>query len=289
MTDSCLIANAFLVRVLEIMVQVAKLLRHNKDAENYQTLFENTKREFAREYITPNGRLLSDTQTAYALAICFDLLSPEQMVKAGRRLSEIIRHNNFKIATGFVGTPFVCEALVRTAHSDVAYAMLLNKSCPSWLYPITMGATTVWERWDSMLSDGSVNNGHMTSFNHFAYGAVGKFIIERLAGLQCMSPGWKKSKFEPVLGGHLSWATAEHMTPYGRIACSWTLTSKDSKDSVFRLTVEVTVPPTTHMEIVLPSQQGRVVKNVGSGLWSSTVDYTREYEWPVKEIPSLLL
>ena len=126
---------------------------------------------FNAEFVTPTGRMASDAQTAYAVALRFDLLATEaQRRRAAARLAELVRREDFRIGTGFVGTPLVCDALVDAGFVDDAYHLLLQTQCPSWLYPITMGATTVWERWDSMLPDGSINRTEMTSFNHYALG-----------------------------------------------------------------------------------------------------------------------
>ena len=147
---------------------------------------------FARAFVTPSGRIFSDAQTVYALAIEWDLL-PEahQREEAGRRLADLVRTAGFRIATGFVGTPLVCDALTNTGHVDVAYRLLLQTQCPSWLYPVTMGATTIWERWDSLRPDGSVNPGGMTSFNHYALGAVADWLHRRVAGLAPAAPGYR--------------------------------------------------------------------------------------------------
>ncbi|GJC77362.1 hypothetical protein ColLi_00200 [Colletotrichum liriopes] len=282
LTDPPLVANAFLVRSLGLISKVAALLSKFDDMARYQKDAEAARKEFQDEYVSANGRLTSDSQTAYALAICFDLLLPIQLDRAGNRLAEIVRRNGFRIGTGFAGTPFICEALTRTGHSDVAYSMVLNRKCPSWLYPVTMGATTVWERWDSMLPDGTINPGDMTSFNHYAFGAVAKFLVERLAGLQRLEPGWKRSRAEPVLGGEFTHASAEHITPFGKVACAWKLTSEGS--GPLQLKVDVTVPPLTEMEVVLPTTSGKKVDVVGSGDWSFTTEYERSYAWPVQEL-----
>lgn len=219
------------------------------------------RQQFIDEYITANGRMVSDSQTAYALAICFDLYSnSDQKLYAGERLAFIVRRNDFRIGTGFAGTPYICEALFQTNQAQVAYAMLLNEQCPSWLYPITMGATTMWERWDSMLPDGSINPGEMTSFNHFCFGTVAKFLQERLAGLQCLEAGWKKIRAAPALGANLTSAKTSHLTPYGRTACSWQI--KDDQ-----IDIEVVVPPTVSMEVILPYSTGIEKVVVGAGTW----------------------
>ncbi|KAL5334204.1 bacterial alpha-L-rhamnosidase domain protein [Aspergillus crustosus] len=269
-TDPSLVANAFLTRCLAITAQVATLLSLEADAKYYTAEFEKARAEFNEEYVSPSGRLISDSQTAYALAISFDLLSPQQTKYAGSRLAEVVTNNQFRIGTGFAGTPFVCEALARTGHADTAFKMLLNETCPSWLYPISMGATTIWERWDSMKPDGSINGTGMTSFNHYAFGAVSKFLIERVAGLERVSPGWKKSRVAPLFGGGFMSAEASHVTPYGKVSCRWKLTEREEDKKVLEFGLEVVVPPTTSMEVVLPALDGSETRVVGSGEWMFT-------------------
>ncbi|KAL2831036.1 bacterial alpha-L-rhamnosidase domain protein [Aspergillus pseudoustus] len=259
-TDPTLVANAFLARCLTLMAQTSTILGRTDSAQYFEDWFDNARKEFGKD------------QTAYALAICFDLLSPEQTTIGGNRLAEIVRANKLCIGTGFAGTPFVCEALARTGHTDTAYAMLLNEHCPSWLYPISMGATTIWERWDSMRPDGSIHPGEMTSFNHYAFGAVSKFLVERVGGLQRLTPGWTKSRVQPLIGAGFTSATASHVTPYGIVSTSWTLSdvkeSTGSGEDTRKFTLEVVVPPTTTMEVVLPSPGEGTVRVVGSGKWS---------------------
>lgn len=219
-----LVANAFLINSLDVMARVCGVLEKREASLLYQKWAGNARAEFMEEYVSLNGRLVSDTQTAYPLAICFNLLlNKDQISRAGSRLAEVFRRNAFRIGTGFAGTPFVCEALSLTGHSHVAFAMLLNEKCPSWLYAISMGATTTWERWVSMLPDGSINPGEMTSFNHYAYGAIAKFMVERLSGLQQVEAEWKRSRVQPVFAGDFTWASASHLTPYGEVSSSWRL------------------------------------------------------------------
>lgn len=281
-TDPLLVANAFLVHCLDLMGQIALILNNQVDASHFLQEAGEARKEFASNYITSSGRLVSDSQTAYALAICFNLVASDQRSHAGARLAELIRYNNFKVGTGFAGTPFVCEALYQTGHIDVAYGMTLCAECPSWLYPVTMGATTVWERWDSMLPDGSINPGEMTSFNHYAYGAIAKFLVTRLAGLQCLEPGWKRTRAEPVIEGDFMEAKAEHLSPYGKVSVSWRLS--ECGGDRFQLMIDVVVPPTTQMEVVLPGLQDPEIKIVESGEWSFTTVYKRRCHWPVSPL-----
>ncbi|KAG5811043.1 hypothetical protein H9Q74_013741 [Fusarium xylarioides] len=260
-TDMMLVANAFLIHSYDIMVRIAEILG-NDDSPGCKTKAAIAREQYAKQYISENGRLTSDSQTAYALAICFNLLAePSQLKLAGDRLAEIVQDNEYRVGTGFAGTPFVCEALVQTNHMDVAYGMLLNKKCPSWLYPVTMGATTIWERWDSMMPDGSINPGDMTSFNHYAYGAVAKFMVERVAGLRQLTPAWTRCRVDPCVGGGITSARASHLTPHGKISVSWKVIEGGE------VQIDMTVPPFTEMEVVLGNGDSDV-QVVGHGEWS---------------------
>jgi alpha-L-rhamnosidase len=167
--------------------------------------------------------VLSDCTTVYSLAIVFGLLDAADEEFAGDRLAELAAEAGYRISTGFAGTPFIADALTQTGHTDVAYRLLLEKECPSWLYPVTMGATTVWERWDSMLPDGTINPGQMTSFNHYALGAVADWMHRVVGGLAPLKPGYASVLIAPQPGGGLTEAATSLETRHGRVSVSWSL------------------------------------------------------------------
>lgn len=269
----------FLIRSLKLMGRISDLLGKETEKISFDAEARAALVEFHEEYVTPNGRIVSDTQATYALAICFDLLTPSQRDRASERLVYLVRKNNFKIATGFAATPFICEALATTGNVQVAYALLLEKECPSWLYAVTMGATTVWERWDSLLPDGSVNPGDMTSFNHYAYGAVAKFMYERVAGLQRLEPGWMKCRIAPAIGAHFMNASASHATPHGTVSFSWERAPGSKDTEMFSL--NMSIPYGVVAEVVIPEGTGKRTQEVGVGEWSFQTSFVPDYEWPV--------
>jgi alpha-L-rhamnosidase len=151
--DTGVVATACFHRTLELAARAAQLLGHTDDAAAFKRLRSKVREAFVEHYVTDEGIVVSDCPTVYALAIVFDLLDDDHKALAGNRLAELAREGGFTVATGFAGTPYVLDALSSTGHLDVAYRMLTERECPSWLYPVTMGATTIWERWDSMLPD----------------------------------------------------------------------------------------------------------------------------------------
>ena len=263
-TETALVATAYRAQSARLLSRAAAALGRHDDAAWYGALADRVVAAFNHEFVTPTGRLSSDAQTAYALALGFELLaSPEQRERAGRRLRELVAAEGYRIGTGFVGTPLVCDALADGGHVDDLYFLLLQEECPSWLYPVSMGATTIWERWDSMLADGSINPGEMTSFNHYALGAVADFLHRRVAGRAPAAPGYRRILVSPLPGGGLTHASAYHRTPYGMATVAW-------RREAARLLVDVTVPPSTTATVVLP---GIDSVDVGSGTHHFEVPY----------------
>ncbi|MFI6463518.1 family 78 glycoside hydrolase catalytic domain [Streptomyces sp. NPDC050538] len=270
-TDGDLVANAYVIRSAEVLAEVAELLDGagqlddgKEDAARFRAHAQAVRERFADQFVTPDGRLASDTQTAYALALAFSLLPSERQRRgAAQQLARVVRRASFRIATGFTGTPLICDALCAAGEPQLAYRMLLERECPSWLYPVTMGATTVWERWDSMLPDGTVNPGEMTSFNHYALGAVADWLHRTVAGLATAEPGWRRLRIAPVPGGDLTWAKAAHDTPYGRAEAGWRIERVKGGRMRDVLVVETLVPPNARAEVQLPD--GSAAFEVGSG------------------------
>jgi alpha-L-rhamnosidase len=273
--DPDVIATAYLACSADIVASA------DPSTDRYAALAARTRNAFARHYVTPAGRVLSDAPTAYALAICWDLLpTPSQRENAGQRLADLVRTSGFRITTGFVGTPLIADALTATGHPDLAYRLLLERGCPSWLYPVTMGATTVWERWDSMLPDGSINPGQMTSFNHYALGAVADWMHRTVAGLAPAAPGYRRITVHPVPYASLTHASARHLTPYGEAAASW---HRDNG----HLTIEALVPPGTTATVHLPGAATPLTVSHGHHTWT-VPDPTTAPAGPITTVRDLI-
>jgi alpha-L-rhamnosidase len=267
-TDRDLLATAYFAHSARLVADAAHMLGRSRDADRYRELAAQIAAAFRAEYVTRNGRIVSDAPTAYAVALTFDLLLPDQRAGAGNRLAELVRGEGCRIGTGFLGTPVVNPALTEAGHDDVAYALLTQPRCPSWLYPVLHGATTIWERWDSLLPDGTINPSGMTSFNHYAFGSVGAWLYHSVAGLRPGAPGWRHLVVRPVPGGGLTSASGTVHTPYGTASSRWHL-----DEDVLELTV--VVPPNCTATVSVPGPADGPVE-VGSGTHSWRGEVTQE-------------
>lgn len=244
-TDRYLVATAYFAHSARHLALAAAALGDDTDAGRYSTLADEAADAFRRRYVLASGRMSSDSPTAYAIALAFDLLAPPQRQSAGDRLAQLVIEDDARIATGFVGTPLICDALTDTGHLDIAYRLLLQTQCPSWLYTVDMGATTIWERWDSLRSDGTLNPGGMTSFNHYALGAVADWLHRVVGGITATAPGYRRIAFRPRPGGGITSARTRHETPYGSVSLSWEQTAAG-------LTVDLVVPEGCEATAELP-------------------------------------
>ncbi|KAJ0129735.1 Uncharacterized protein HZ326_27158 [Fusarium oxysporum f. sp. albedinis] len=270
-TDEILVSNAFLIHMTDIMAQISGILGLERERGLWTKQAADLRVRFAQIYITDEGRVVSDTQTALALVIHFSLFpTSRQQDTAAARLVHLIRRNaRFKIATGFAGTPILGHALNKINQHQLFYRMLMHRKPPSWLYPVTMGSTTIWERWDSMLPDGTLNSSNMTSFNHYALGAVANWMHTTIAGIQPLEPGWKRIRISPVPGATITSCHARFLSPYGEVDASWELRGDE-------IHLSATIPGNTEAEITLP---GGEPESVGSGRHVFSCAYTRP-EWP---------
>lgn len=257
-TDKDLIATAFFAHATSLLRKTAVVLGHEQDAVKYESLLRDVREAFQREFVTANGRLASGTQTAYALALAFDLLPPGMAPDAAARLAGDVRAFEH-LTTGFLGTPHLARSLSDHGYLHEAYTLLLRDKYPSWLYPITQGATTIWERWDGQKPDGSFQDVGMNSFNHYAYGAIGEWMYGTVGGLQIdeAAPGYKHTIVSPRPGGGFTHALASHESPYGTVASEW-----NWGDDIFAL--HVTVPPNATATVRLPGASGTAVAESGT-------------------------
>src|SRR5215218_1430740 len=254
--DKGVVATACLYRSARMVAQAAEILGREDEATYFADLAERTRVAFIEHYVQPDGTILSDAQTVYALAIVFGLLDDQQSEAAGKRLADLVAGSGYRLQTGFAGTPYVTDALTLTGHLDDAYRLLLQREVPSWLYSVTMGATTIWERWDSMLPDGTINPGQMTSFNHYALGAVADWMHRVIGGITPLEPGYSKVLVAPQPGGDITWARSSLDTQHGEVAANWSLDERGV------MTLDAQIPADVTATIRLPSG---ALEEVGSG------------------------
>ncbi len=260
-TDKYLISQCFYAHSTQLLIKAAEVLGRQDDVAFYTTLLKKIKDAFVQEYMTPNGRLVSGTQTAYVLALHFDMLPESLRAQAADRLAENIKSYGMHLTTGFLGTPYLCHVLTRFGHSDTAFGLLMQKTYPSWLYPVTMGATTIWERWDGQKPDSTFQTAGMNSFNHYAYGAIGDWMYRVVAGMDTREdqPGYKHSIIKPHMGGGLTHATASLETRYGKLGCTWKMESD-------KLILDLEIPVNTRSTVYVPSDEMTRVYEEGKTL-----------------------
>src|SRR5262249_35249271 len=265
-TGKDLIATAFFAHSTDLLARIASILGKQDDAARYSDLLLKIKSDFRREYVTYTGRVGENTQTAYAVALQFDLLPEDLRPVAAKRLAQDVRERKH-LTTGFVGTPYLCHVLSRYGYLDEAYMLLNRQEYPSWLYPIKQGATTIWERWDGQKPDGSFQDKGMNSFNHYAYGAVGEWMYRVMGGIEIdpAEPGYKHILIQPQPGGGMTSVRVSHESGYGRVGSSWKIA-----DGRFELAVEI--PPNTRATVRLPRATLAQVKESGAPLTGATQD-----------------
>ncbi len=260
-TPRPLLGAAFYARSTQILADTARVLGRTEDAERYAQEAAAIRDAFTRHYFDLEGNLQNapETQTAYVLAIAFDLIPDELKTMAGKNLVRLVHDAGGHLRTGFLGTPFLTAALDQTGHSDLACELVFRETYPSWFYSINQGATTLWERWNSYSHEHGFGDKSMNSFNHYAYGAIGQWMYERLAGLapDPAQPGYKHFFVRPLFANQLDHASAEHETPFGKAASSW-------KRNGHAIDLEVVVPPNTTATLQIPGLPATDVLHPGT-------------------------
>lgn len=263
------VATASLARSAQIVAQVAELLGKDQDATSYRALHARVAAAYREVFTDGAGRLHEEFQTGYVLPLAFGLVEGPEREAMADHLVRLIGEADGHLTTGFPGTPHILFALSDQGRVDEAFALLLQETCPSWLYQVRAGGTTTWERWDALRPDGTVNTadltagatdessgGGMVSFNHYAGGAVGDWLYRRLVGIEPTSGGYRTFRVAPVLGGDITSARARVRTPYGMAAAQW---SREAD----QLEVEVDVPVSCECTVELPDGTTQVL---GSGI-----------------------
>jgi len=271
-TEKDLIATAYYCYSTNLLSKIAIILGQKEDAAKYQQMVVDIKKAFNHEFVTPSGRLVSHTQTAYALALAFDLLPESLVPKASEYFANDVQKFGH-LTTGFVGTPLLCKTLSAIGRDDLAFMLLNNKQYPSWLYPVLQGATTIWERWDGQKPDGTFQDVGMNSFNHYAYGAIGEWLYRHVAGIDIDTnhPGYKHILLAPHPGGGLKSANADIVTLYGKVGSSWKFENED-------FVCEVVIPANTSATLTLPFAKAGQVKQDGLPVKAESIQKKNDLE-----------
>lgn len=270
-TDVYFLANISYADSLRIVAETAAVLGKMEDADKYARLRKNVVSAFQREYLTASGRMVSESQTACTMALHFDMLPEAFRPAVAEKLASSIAAHKNHIVTGFVGTPFVCDALSENGHHDLAGKIVLQEENPSWLYEVKMGATTIWERWDSILPDRSFNPANMNSLNHYAYGSIGSWLYRRIGGLNILEPGCKRFAVKPQPVKGITWAKLSCKSPYGLIRNEWRC-----EDHKFRMEAEI--PANTTAEVWLPGHDTPEILGSGIYTWTEDTELSLELE-----------
>jgi len=256
-TDMYYIASAYFYYSTKLTADAAEMLGKTEDVVKYRRLQQEIKEAFQKEYFTPNGRIAEQTQTAHVVALFFDLLPEEHRARVAETLKTMIKENGMHLNTGFVGTPYLCRVLSEADANDYAYRLLMKDDYPSWLYEVKMGATTIWERWNSVMPDGHLSGTGMNSLNHYSYGSVVEWIMRDVCGLNPVleTPGFRKVVIKPQPDALLTKAEMIYDSPCGRYVSGWKLNAEEKT-----IMVSVTVPFDCEAELYLPDGQKHILE-----------------------------
>lgn len=277
-TDDYFVANVCFAWSLQILADSAGVLHYTEEEHRWRQRRQTLIEAFRAEYVTPAGRLVSETQTALILALHFDMVPEQFRPRLIAALERNIGAHKTHLVTGFVGTPFACLTLSENGKHDLAGKLLLQEENPGWLYEVSMGATTIWERWNSILPDGSFNPVNMNSLNHYAYGSIGNWLYTKLCGLECIEPGYKEFSLHPRFIKGITHAELEYESVYGRIAIAWRCEGGE-------ITVDVTVPANTTAVLTLPEQSGTLTLGSGSYHYAYATETRLEVDRYTMETP----
>ncbi|MEX1031542.1 MAG: family 78 glycoside hydrolase catalytic domain [Paenibacillaceae bacterium] len=259
-TPEDLIATAFFAYSTSLLRKIAAVLGKQEDVGKYANLLEGIIMNFNLEFITPNGRMVAPTQTGHVLALMFDLVDQATRQRLAGTLAQYVKENKYHLTTGFVGTPYLCHVLSSNGYHDVAVKLVQQEEYPSWLYSVSQGATTIWEHWDGIKPDGSFWSEDMNSFNHYAYGAIGDWLYQEVAGLNTDEehPGYKHMIIKPNIESGLTHAVTTHESMYGMILSGWSISENG------QVKVTVTIPPNTTATVKLPAASLEKVRESGN-------------------------
>jgi len=252
-TPKDVIGTAYFAYSTRLTAEVAAAIGRPEDAARYMELFDRIKKAFNKAYVSADGRIKGDTQTCYLLGLHFDLLSQKSRGAAAEHLVADIEARDWHLSTGFVGASYLLPTLTEVGRLDVAYRLLLQETFPSWGYSIANGATTIWERWDGWTQEKGFQDPGMNSFNHYAFGSVGRWMFNTIAGIDTDGPGYKHIRIRPRPGGGLTFARARYDSIHGPVRSEWKISRQ-------RFTLEIEVPANTTATVHVPAEDAAGVK-----------------------------
>lgn len=268
-TEETLIASIYSYVSASIVARSCTIL-NEQDADKFSVLAENIKQAIQDEYLSKNGRSVVNTQTAYTLLLYYGLFEQGQEQVLLRQFKQLLRQDNYSIKTGFVGTPLICLALSKFQEDELAYTILLNEDCPSWLYAVNMGATTIWERWNSVLPDGQMNPEGMNSLNHYANGSIVQWMYEYMLGIrqEDNSCGFNRIIINPRINWRLQSASGQYQTQHGKISVAWLLKENN------KININVSVPHSTQAMLILDNTKEKCFTGYECRLNNGSVEVT---------------
>lgn len=258
-TDPDMIASAYYYYSTNLVAKAAKILEKKEDAAAYEKLAREIYDAFVKEYFTPSGKLSVDTMTAYVIVLYMGLTPDFAYEKVKSGLLNRLKKNFYHLDTGFVGTPYLCRMLSENGMNDLAYHLLMEKGYPGWLYEVLMGATTIWERWNSVEPNGKISGTEMNSLNHYSYGSIVEWMFRNMAGINPVEekPGFKKFRIAPMPNYQITRTDARLRSASGLIESSWEIEGK-------QLRFRFSVPFDTEAEIVLPDAPLDVIRKAAA-------------------------
>ena len=266
-TDPYFIANIYYANSILLTAKTAKVLGKEKEEKAFEEMYQEVRDNIRKEYITPNGRVLSDTQTGNLMALHFNIAEEKDRSICMERLLKNLKQHRNHLTTGFAGTPFLCTTLSENGQHEMAGEVFLKKDCPSWLYQVRMGATTIWELWDGVNPDGSFNKFEMNSFNHYSYGSIGNWVYHELLGIDYLKPAYKQSKIAPRMIKGIPAMKGYVDTPYGKISC-------DIRCEKGKYQIDIEIPENTTSVVALPEQKEQIL---GSGCYHFEYDTESDF------------
>ncbi|MFJ4408491.1 family 78 glycoside hydrolase catalytic domain [Streptomyces sp. NPDC088910] len=257
-TGTDVLGTAYYAEDARMLSEMAKAIGEDADAATYAKLSADVRAAFTAKLVGADGTVQGGSQTAYAMALGMNLVTdPALRAKVAEKFVAKLKTTDYHLTTGFLGTPWLLPALTSIGRSDLAYTMILKKDYPSWGYEIEHGATTMWERWNSINPDGSFGDVSMNSFNHYAYGAVGDWMYQNIGGISALKAGYKESRIAPAVGGDLTSGQGTYESVYGTIGSSWKKTDQG-------MSLDITVPVNTTSRVSVPARNIEAVTEGGT-------------------------